>query len=194
MNFIRDENDHGLESNSIYRTKFLRLPEGHEYESGHEATYPTVPSVDFRSGLPVRHHHLSYMYSRRVATEIGDLINKNLMEAMSPGVEHNETDVNFELLSGVYANSSTGNQTEHHHHHDYLYRHSPALTIVYCIAYFLVFAIGLVGNCLVVAVVFRAPRMRTVTNLFIVNLAIADILVVVLCIPATLLGNIFVRK
>ena len=32
----------------------------------------------------------------------------------------------------------------------------------------LVFLLGLVGNCLVVAVVFRAPRMRTVTNYFIV--------------------------
>jgi len=31
-----------------------------------------------------------------------------------------------------------------------------------------VFLLGLVGNCLVVAVVFRVPRMRTVTNYFIV--------------------------
>ena len=31
-----------------------------------------------------------------------------------------------------------------------------------------VFVLGLVGNCLVVAVICRAPRMRTVTNYFIV--------------------------
>jgi hypothetical protein len=72
------------------------------------------------------------------------------------------------------------------------YRHSLAMTAVYCFAYILVFAVGLVGNCFVIAVVYRSPRMRTVTNFFIVNLAVADILVIVFCLPATLLSNIFV--
>ncbi|XP_061385399.1 neuropeptide SIFamide receptor-like [Danaus plexippus] len=66
------------------------------------------------------------------------------------------------------------------------------MTAVYCIAYLLVFVVGLVGNCFVIAVVYRSPRMRTVTNFFIVNLAVADILVIVFCLPATLMSNIFV--
>lgn len=78
--------------------------------------------------------------------------------------------------------------------YDLFYRHSMTMTIVYCVAYFIVFALGLVGNFFVVAVVFRSPRMRTVTNYFIVNLAVADILVVVFCLPATLMSNIFVRE
>jgi neuropeptide FF receptor 2 len=65
---------------------------------------------------------------------------------------------------------------------------------VYCVAYLLVFAVGIVGNFFVIAVVFRSPRMRTVTNFFIVNLAVADILVIVFCLPATLMSNIFVRE
>ena len=75
-----------------------------------------------------------------------------------------------------------------------IYRHSTTTTIVYCLGYLIVFVLGLIGNCLVVAVVFRCPRMRSVTNFFIVNLAIADILVILFCLPATLLSNIFVRK
>ncbi|KAL7727396.1 hypothetical protein ACLKA6_003054 [Drosophila palustris] len=75
---------------------------------------------------------------------------------------------------------------------DPLYRHSLAMSIVFCVAYILVFLVGLIGNSFVIAVVLRAPRMRTVTNYFIVNLAIADILVIVFCLPATLIGNIFV--
>ncbi|BFF91759.1 neuropeptide SIFamide receptor [Drosophila madeirensis] len=75
---------------------------------------------------------------------------------------------------------------------DPLYRHSLAMSIVYCVAYIVVFLVGLIGNSFVIAVVLRAPRMRTVTNYFIVNLAIADILVIVFCLPATLIGNIFV--
>lgn len=75
-----------------------------------------------------------------------------------------------------------------------LYRHSPGMTVVYCILYVIIFIVGLIGNSFVIAVVLRAPRMRTVTNFFIANLAIADILVIVFCLPATLMGNIFVRK
>ncbi|KAH8407972.1 hypothetical protein KR222_005860 [Zaprionus bogoriensis] len=75
---------------------------------------------------------------------------------------------------------------------DPLYRHSLAMSVVYCVAYILVFLVGLIGNSFVIAVVLRAPRMRTVTNYFIVNLAIADILVIVFCLPATLIGNLFV--
>jgi len=74
------------------------------------------------------------------------------------------------------------------------YRHSPAMTAVYCFAYTMVFLVGLVGNLLVVSVVCRSPRMRNVTNYFIVNLAVADVLVLVFCLPATLLSNIYVRK
>lgn len=75
-----------------------------------------------------------------------------------------------------------------------LMRHSTTISIIYCIAYTLVFSVGLVGNLFVISVVFRVPRMRTVTNLFIANLAIADVLVIVFCVPATLMSNLFVRK
>lgn len=74
------------------------------------------------------------------------------------------------------------------------YRHSTGMTVVYCVLYVIIFIVGLIGNFFVIAVVLRAPRMRTVTNFFIANLAIADILVIVFCLPATLMGNIFVRK
>lgn len=75
-----------------------------------------------------------------------------------------------------------------------MYRHTVTLTAVYCVAYVIVFLVGLIGNSFVIAVVLRSPRMRTVTNFFIVNLAVADILVIVFCLPATLMSNIFVRE
>ncbi|GLV41218.1 SIFamide receptor [Carabus blaptoides fortunei] len=89
-------------------------------------------------------------------------------------------------------NASNVNTTDSSFVPELFYRHSLAMTAVYCVAYLLVFAVGLVGNCFVIAVVFRSPRMRTVTNFFIVNLAVADILVIIFCLPATLMSNIFV--
>lgn len=184
---INDGKTAAFAPNYILQSDSLRLPYDHELGGRANIMQSPVPTTELR----VRHHHLSYDYSRKMATEVGDLLNSNLMGVVAMANASNGVNSNFEDMSNVYSNSSNGNHSENY---DYLYRHSPILTTVYCVAYFVVFAIGLVGNCLVVAVVFRAPRMRTVTNLFIVNLAIADILVVVLCIPATLLGNIFVRK
>ena len=75
-----------------------------------------------------------------------------------------------------------------------VYRHSATITVLLIIAYGIILIVGVVGNSLVVGVVLRSPRMRTVTNLFILNLAVADLLVILFCLPPTLLSNILVRK
>ena len=56
--------------------------------------------------------------------------------------------------------------------------------------YIVVFTVGLIGNFLVCFVVWRNNHMRTVTNLFIVNLSLADFLVILICLPPTVLGDV----
>lgn len=53
-----------------------------------------------------------------------------------------------------------------------------------------VFVIGLVGNTLVCVSVYRNHTMRTVTNYFIVNLAVADFLVIFVCLPPTVIWDV----
>ncbi|XP_076315511.1 orexin/Hypocretin receptor type 1-like [Tachypleus tridentatus] len=53
-----------------------------------------------------------------------------------------------------------------------------------------VFVVGLVGNALVCLSVYRNLSMRTVTNYFIVNLAVADFLVILICLPPTVLWDV----
>ena len=65
------------------------------------------------------------------------------------------------------------------------------MIIIYTFAYSLVFILGLSGNVLVVTVVYRTSHMHTLTNYFIVNLAVADILVCLFCLPITLLSNLY---
>ncbi|XP_034173685.1 orexin receptor type 2 isoform X1 [Osmia lignaria lignaria] len=54
----------------------------------------------------------------------------------------------------------------------------------------IIFLVGLIGNVLVCTAVYRNHTMRTVTNYFIVNLAVADFLVLLLCLPFTVLWDI----
>lgn len=52
--------------------------------------------------------------------------------------------------------------------------HETSLYLISKILYIIVCVIGLVGNTLVIYVVIRFSKMQTVTNMYIVNLAIAD--------------------
>lgn len=61
-----------------------------------------------------------------------------------------------------------------------------ALIFFHCI----VFVVGLVGNCLVCVAVYRNHTMRTVTNYFIVNLAAADFLVILFCLPPSVVWDV----
>ncbi|XP_022107462.1 orexin receptor type 1-like [Acanthaster planci] len=53
--------------------------------------------------------------------------------------------------------------------------------------YAVLFLTGLAGNLLVCFAVLRNEHMRTVTNYYIVNMAVADVLVIVLCLPANVI-------
>ncbi|XP_035495832.1 neuropeptide FF receptor 1 like 2 [Scophthalmus maximus] len=70
------------------------------------------------------------------------------------------------------------------------YQHSLYVAASYILAYFFIFLLCMVGNCLVCLIVMENRRMRTVTNLFILNLAISDLLVGIFCIPTTLVDNL----
>lgn len=72
-----------------------------------------------------------------------------------------------------------------------LIRQPAHMIVIFALAYGLVFIFALLGNILVIAVIFKDPTMRNVTNYFILNLAVADILVAIFVLPITLLANIF---
>lgn len=55
----------------------------------------------------------------------------------------------------------------------------------FCIVYTIIFVLGLLGNTLVCFVVIRNKAMQTVTNLFITNLALSDILLCIFAVPFT---------
>ncbi|KAL3875927.1 hypothetical protein ACJMK2_033831 [Sinanodonta woodiana] len=56
----------------------------------------------------------------------------------------------------------------------------------------IIFSVG--GNSIVCFIVFRARRMRTVMNFFIVSLAMSDLLMAVLCIPFTFVANLVINS
>lgn len=60
------------------------------------------------------------------------------------------------------------------------------LILVWTVLLSTVMALGLLGNILVPVVVLRTRDLRTSTNFLLVNLAVADILVLAVCLPTAL--------
>lgn len=63
--------------------------------------------------------------------------------------------------------------------------------VVLILAYSAIILFGVTGNSLVIYVIYRFKNLRTVTNFFIVNLAVADLLVNMLCLPFTLVYTLY---
>ncbi|XP_017688209.1 PREDICTED: neuropeptide FF receptor 1 [Lepidothrix coronata] len=70
------------------------------------------------------------------------------------------------------------------------YQHSSPVALMFILAYTFIFLMCMVGNILVCFVVVKNRQMRTVTNMFLLNLAISDLLVGIFCMPTTLVDNL----
>ncbi|XP_066994813.1 prolactin-releasing peptide receptor [Anabrus simplex] len=78
-------------------------------------------------------------------------------------------------------NGTDGNYTDD----DFDIIQDEAVQALFCILYSTIFVLGVFGNVLVCYVVGRNRAMQTVTNFFITNLALSDILLCALAVPFT---------
>ncbi|KJH53195.1 hypothetical protein DICVIV_00506 [Dictyocaulus viviparus] len=63
--------------------------------------------------------------------------------------------------------------------------------VVLSVIFIFVFVLSLIGNTLVIfTVLSKTHRTRSITNFYLVNLAVADLLRSVICMPLTLLSEI----
>ncbi|XP_066304208.1 neuropeptide FF receptor 2-like [Branchiostoma lanceolatum] len=69
-------------------------------------------------------------------------------------------------------------------------KHDLGVTVVIVLGYVLVFVMCVTGNVLVCAIIAKNRNLHTVTNFFIFNLALADLLVALICMPVTLVYTI----
>ncbi|KAG9467854.1 hypothetical protein GDO78_014171 [Eleutherodactylus coqui] len=58
--------------------------------------------------------------------------------------------------------------------------------LLYCI----IFVLSVLGNTLIIIVLVMNKRLRTITNCFLLSLAVSDIMVTMLCMPFTLIPNL----
>ncbi|XP_048798283.1 cholecystokinin receptor type A [Lagopus muta] len=62
--------------------------------------------------------------------------------------------------------------------------------IIRILLYCLIFLLSVLGNVLVITVLIRNKQMRTVTNIFLLSLAVSDLMLCLFCMPFTLIPNL----
>lgn len=81
--------------------------------------------------------------------------------------------------NSTHASNNLTEAIEREYVEDYVFQSA------FSFVYLLIFTLGVFGNVLVVYVVWANKHMRTVTNIFIVNLAVSDIMLCGLAVPFT---------
>ena len=64
-----------------------------------------------------------------------------------------------------------------------------AVQLGFSFLYLIIFCLGFFGNLLVIVAVMRQRQMKTVTNLFILNLAFSDVVMCLFAVPFTPLAS-----
>ena len=73
---------------------------------------------------------------------------------------------------------------------DFIMYRDPATAVLIAL-YGVTFVLGCIGNVLVIYIFARCRHMRTVTNAFLVNLAVCDLMVVLVCMPFSVAVEIY---
>uniref|UniRef100_A0A3Q3ID56 Neuropeptide Y receptor type 2 n=1 Tax=Monopterus albus TaxID=43700 RepID=A0A3Q3ID56_MONAL len=107
--------------------------------------------------------------------------------------QSNTTQVEYSLLEGKSSNCCSATDTTNQEN---LLRLEDStklvgVQVILILAYSTIILFGVIGNSLVIYVIYKFKYLRTVTNFFIVNLAVADLLVNMLCLPFTLVYTLY---
>ncbi len=92
--------------------------------------------------------------------------------------------LNYSNINSDFSLDNTSLNYDTNESNEYLSSMASLKVFFYCL-YVLIFILGIAGNALVCYVVLRNPTMHTVTNVFITNLALSDVLLCVFAVPFT---------
>ncbi|XP_066304682.1 neuropeptide FF receptor 2-like [Branchiostoma lanceolatum] len=87
-------------------------------------------------------------------------------------------------------NSTLANSSDIFHMEIPMLKHPPAVIAIFVVGYVITFMATMIGNSIVCYVILKIPHMRNVTNYFVFNLAVSDMLSAIFCMPFTLVDHI----
>uniref|UniRef100_A0A915D2B0 G-protein coupled receptors family 1 profile domain-containing protein n=1 Tax=Ditylenchus dipsaci TaxID=166011 RepID=A0A915D2B0_9BILA len=103
----------------------------------------------------------------------------------------NSIAMNLHQLHSNNMNSSVEDECLHFVVKDPDPTNSPQAMSIFAFIYLNIFVLGLVGNLFIICLTYRHRHLQTVQNIFILNLAISDVIVCLLSLPFTPVTNVY---
>jgi hypothetical protein len=82
-------------------------------------------------------------------------------------------------------NNTSSHQTNSFWNKTFQIHTSFLFSFILFFAYAIIFLIGLIANIFVIVMIIKRRRMRTLTNRFLLNLAVSDLIATLVCLPPT---------
>ncbi|XP_012938336.1 orexin receptor type 2 [Aplysia californica] len=151
--------------------------------SGGDPTEPSHHVPDTRH----RHHH----HNPRPHAHIVKPTQEDGMTTHNSSFLSSITTISINNVSdSTTTDNNTGDYYDYYQDDGLTPEATAAIHWIFIILSAAVLVVGLMGNALVWFAVWRNPRMRSATNIFLVNLAVADFLVILICLPPTMTEDI----
>ncbi|XP_054282796.1 QRFP-like peptide receptor [Macrosteles quadrilineatus] len=107
-----------------------------------------------------------------------------MISSLAPGPESNSTYPYLFINSSVLPVTSSPNSTNGSDFDPPVFpAYIRTTSIIFCV---IILGIGVIGNVMVPLVILKSKDMRNSTNIFLMNLSIADLMVLLVCTPTVL--------
>ena len=128
---------------------------------------------------------VSYSSLTKQLSPTFDLLNASVVKLPMKAIlnSKNETLINTHLNTMPLVNATQLNMATN----NIAYEYPPYIRNSATVIFVIIFFFGTLGNILVSLIIFRSKELRNTTNYFLVNLSIADLLVIIVCMPTVLI-------
>lgn len=117
------------------------------------------------------------------ATDLYPLYFNNLTTSNNVNINSNGGGGNTSIFENISTSGQLGAMPPNGSYNPVFPSYIRTTSMVFCI---LIMCLGVVGNVMVPIVIFKTKDMRNSTNIFLVNLSVADLMVLLVCTPTVL--------
>lgn len=148
----------------------------------------STPTVTIEKEEKYQQFHSNYDMISTIVSVVTTTTSLNNINNTTPAIDFNinSSVSNYHVYTSTVDATNFSNYTSFNYNdtsNPFFPSYIRTTSMVFCI---IIMCLGVIGNIMVPIVIFKTKDMRNSTNIFLVNLSIADLMVLLVCTPTVL--------